>query len=60
MAAQTEVVAKAARRRFAAAEQVQILKEADGCTKPGELSALLRRHAAPVQATALQSAGPAR
>lgn len=43
LAVETEVVAKAQRRRFTAAEKVRVLKEADGCTKPGELSALLRR-----------------
>lgn len=43
MMAETEVVAKAARRRFTAAEKLRVLKEADRCTKPGELSALLRR-----------------
>ena len=43
LAAETEVVAKAARRRFTAAEKLRVLREADGCTKPGELSALLRR-----------------
>jgi len=43
MAVETEVVAKAARRRFTAAEKLRVLREADGCTKPGELSALLRR-----------------
>ena len=43
MAADTEVVAKAARRRFTAAEKLRVLREADRCTKPGELSALLRR-----------------
>ena len=43
MAAETEVVAKAARRRFTAAEKLRVLCEADRCTKPGELSALLRR-----------------
>jgi transposase len=43
MAAETEVVAKAARRRFTAAEKLRVLREADACTKPGELSALLRR-----------------
>lgn len=40
---ETEVVAKAARRRFSAAAKLRVLREADGCTKPGELSALLRR-----------------
>ena len=43
MSTQTEVVAKAARRRFTAAEKLRVLKEADRCTKPGELGALLRR-----------------
>ena len=43
LAAQTEVVAKAQRRRFTAAEKLRVLREADGCSKPGELSALLRR-----------------
>ena len=43
MTAETEVVAKATRRRFTAAEKARVLKEADHCTKPGELSALLRR-----------------
>jgi transposase len=39
----TEVVAKAQRRRFSAAEKLRILREADGCTRPGEVGALLRR-----------------
>jgi hypothetical protein len=39
----TEVTEKATRRRFTAGEKLRILKEADGCTKPGELGALLRR-----------------
>ena len=43
MAVETEVVAKAARRRFPAAEKLRVLREADRCTKPGELGALLRR-----------------
>ncbi len=43
MTVATEVVAKAQRRRFTAADKVRALREADGCTKPGELSALLRR-----------------
>ena len=43
LAQETEVVAKARRRRFTAAEKLRVLREADGCTKPGELSALLRR-----------------
>jgi transposase-like protein len=43
VALQTEVAAKAQRRRFTAAEKLRVLHEADRCTKPGELSALLRR-----------------
>jgi transposase-like protein len=43
MAVETEVVAKAQRRRFTAAAKLRVLEEADRCTKPGELSALLRR-----------------
>ena len=43
VAGQTEVVAKAGRRRFSAAEKLRVLKEADRCTRPGELGALLRR-----------------
>jgi hypothetical protein len=39
----TEVAAKATRRRFTAPEKQRVLREADGCTKPGELGALLRR-----------------
>lgn len=40
---ETEVMAKAKRRRFTAQEKLRILKEADACTKPGEQGALLRR-----------------
>jgi len=43
MTVETEVVAKARRRRFTAAEKLRVLREADRCTKPGELGALLRR-----------------
>lgn len=43
VAQETEVSAKARRRRFSAAEKLRILKEADACTKPGEQGALLRR-----------------
>lgn len=43
MTVATEVVAKAQRRRFTAAEKLRLLEEADRCTKPGELGALLRR-----------------
>ena len=43
LANETEVTAKAQRRRFTAAEKLRVLREADRCTKPGELSAVLRR-----------------
>jgi transposase-like protein len=43
MTVATEVVAKAQRRRFTAADKLRVLREADRCTKPGELGALLRR-----------------
>jgi transposase-like protein len=38
-----EVLAKASRRRFSAEYKRRILREADACTQPGELGALLRR-----------------
>jgi transposase len=38
-----EVAATAKRRRFSGAEKRRILIEADRCTKPGEIGALLRR-----------------
>jgi len=40
---EVEVTATAKRRRFTVAEKLRVLKEAAGCTKPGELGALLRR-----------------
>jgi transposase-like protein len=40
---ETEVVAKAQRRRFTAEYKRRIVREADRCTRPGELGALLRR-----------------
>jgi transposase-like protein len=40
---ETEVVAKAKRRRFSAEYKRRILREAEACTKVGELGALLRR-----------------
>jgi transposase-like protein len=43
LAQETEVLAKARRRRFTAAEKLRVLREADRCSKPGEVSALLRR-----------------
>ena len=38
-----EVLDKAARRRFTAEYKLRILKQADACTEPGSLGALLRR-----------------
>jgi transposase-like protein len=38
-----EVVATATRRRFTAEFKLRVLREADACTKPGEIGALLRR-----------------
>ena len=38
-----EVVAKAQRRRFSAEYKRRVLREADACRRPGEVSALLRR-----------------
>jgi transposase-like protein len=43
VAGETEVVAKAQRRRFTAEHKRRILREADRCTHPGEIGALLRR-----------------
>lgn len=43
MPQETEVTAKAKRRRFTAQEKLRILKEADECKKLGEQGALLRR-----------------
>ena len=40
---ETGVSATRTRRRFTTAYKLQILVAADGCTKPGELGALLRR-----------------
>ena len=42
-ALEVEVVAQAARRRFTAEYKRRIVREADRCTKPGEIGALLRR-----------------
>jgi len=39
----TEVVAKAKRRRFSAAEKQRLLREVDACQGSGEIGALLRR-----------------
>ena len=38
-----EVAAVARRRRFTAQYKLQILRQAEGCRKPGEVGALLRR-----------------
>ena len=38
-----EVLLKAERRRFSAEHKRRILQEADACTQPGEVGALLRR-----------------
>ncbi len=38
-----EVKAKGSRRRFSTAYKLKILSEAENCTEPGELGALLRR-----------------
>ena len=38
-----EVTEKAKRRQHSAAYKLKLLQEADACTKPGELGALLRR-----------------
>jgi transposase-like protein len=40
---ETEVAEKATRRRYSAEYKARILREAEACTKPGELGALLRR-----------------
>jgi transposase len=38
-----EIEPKANRRHFSAAEKLRILQEADECTEPGQVGALLRR-----------------
>jgi transposase len=68
-----EVLPKASRRTFCAAEKLRILNEADACTQPGQIGALLRREglysshlvkwrrlraAGQLQALAPQSRGP--
>lgn len=40
---ETEVVAKARRRRFSAQEKLRVLRLAEACTQAGEVGALLRR-----------------
>jgi transposase-like protein len=41
--ADPELVEKAKRRRFTAEYKLRILKQAEACTRPGEIGALLRR-----------------
>ena len=43
MSREVEVVAKATRRRFTAEYKQKMLREAEACTKSGEIGALLRR-----------------
>jgi transposase-like protein len=40
---EVEVVAKPTRRRFTAEYKLRILREADSCSGPGEIGALIRR-----------------
>jgi transposase-like protein len=40
---EVEVMAKGTRRRFTAEYKLKILREAEACTQPGEIGALLRR-----------------
>src|SRR5207249_6154788 len=46
---EVEVVAKAERRRFTAEYKRRIVREADRCTKPGEIGARLRRELSSVR-----------
>jgi transposase len=41
--ADPEVVPRAERKRFTAEEKLRILEEAEACTRPGEIGALVRR-----------------
>jgi transposase-like protein len=41
--ADPEVAERAARRRFSAEYKLQVLRQAEACTSPGDLGALLRR-----------------
>ncbi len=40
---EVEVMAKPTRRRFTAEYKLRVLREAEGCSRPGEIGALLRR-----------------
>lgn len=44
-ATETEVPERATRRRFSKEFKLRVLEEADRCSKPGEMGALLRREA---------------
>lgn len=39
----TEVIPNSKRRKFSASYKLRVLSEADACTEPGEIGALLRR-----------------
>ena len=41
--AEVEVMAKPTRRRYSAESKLRILREADSCSRPGEIGALLRQ-----------------
>ena len=41
--AEVEVMAKPTRRRYSAEYKLRILREADSCSRPGEIGALLRQ-----------------
>ncbi len=43
VANEVEVMAKATRRQFSAAYKLKVLREAEACTQPGAIGALLRR-----------------
>jgi len=43
IASEVEVMAKATRRRFSAEYKLKVLREAEACTQPGAIVALLRR-----------------
>jgi len=38
-----QLVERPRRRKFTAASKLEVLRDAEGCTKPGEIGALLRR-----------------
>ena len=57
---QTEVPAPRTRRRFTTAYKWQLLAQAEACTKPGELGALLRREGLYFSHLAVWRAAPRR